>query len=324
MKKLFLKKFFAAIIIPAVLCVSCSDDDNSVNYPTDPLSITIKADGTTSNGAKFAPASNNSFYLDYVLYQIVDSHLEVIGCDKSEIKGDVKIYSPINYLGVTYNVRKIEKRTFSHCEKVITVNLPDCIQEMGIEAFRGCTNLRSINLPSELAYIPNDCFNSCQNLTGITCPQNISYIGAGAFLKCNKLGNIALPNKITLIGEEAFYMCGDLGSIVIPASCEIIYYDAFAFCKFDIVKIESGVKKIRYRAFSYCEIDEVILPETESLIFESNTEHIRATSYEVFYKSNIYKVYAHLYHWTPTQRDVFFRGANIEKLFFSQSETEIQ
>lgn len=292
MKNLILKKFFAVMIIPAVMCASCSNDD-SVNYPTDPLSITIQADGTTSNGAKFAPASNDSFYLDYVLYQIVDSHLEVIGCDKSEIKGDVKIYSPINYLGVAYNVRKIKKEAFHNCEKISTVSLPECILEIGNSAFSNCTNLKSINLPPELLYIPDYCFYSCKNLTGVTLPKNISYIGT-----------------------RAFYRYGDLGDLTIPSSCEIIYMEAFEFCKFNKVVIEDGVEYINYGAFSYCDIEEIILPKTLKYVSSSYTYSEYSTE-RIFSKSNINKLTAYFYqsYWKNYQVSAFLgKDYNIKEL----------
>ena len=290
MKNLILKKFFAAIIISAVLCVSCSDDDNSVNYPTDPLSITIKADGTTSNGAKFAPASNDSFYLDYVLYKIVDSHLEVIGCDKSEIKGDVKIYSPINYLGVSYNVRSVEEEAFRENNKITNIHLPDCIQVLGWCAFFKCTNLKSINFPSELSNIHAGCFSRCQNLNEVIFPKNL-----------------------TSIGGDAFKECGYLGNVIVPASCKKINQNAFSYCSFKNLTIENGVEYIFYRAFSFCKIENLTLPQTLKYRHHQNDDGF-SISHEVFYNANINKVTANLSHWTEMEKESFFSGANINNM----------
>ncbi|MDE5568465.1 MAG: leucine-rich repeat domain-containing protein [Muribaculaceae bacterium] len=281
MKILILKKFFAAIIIPAVLCASCSNDDGPKN-PAEALSITIKADGSTSNGAKFSPASNDSFYLDYVLYQIVDSHLEVIGCDKSEIKGDIKIYSPINYLGVSYNVRKINQQAFYKCEKITNINLPDCIQDIGYLAFAYCRNLISINLPTELEFIPDGCFRNCSNIIQITIPQNISSIGV-----C------------------AFYECGELGDLTIPSSCEDIYNHAFGYCKFNKVLIENGVEYIYWRAFYHCDIEEITLPKT--LQYIEDRRYVEWLTKGIFTESNINKLTAYFYqsYWKDNQISEF-------------------
>lgn len=290
MNNLILKKFFAVIIIPAIMCASCSNDD-SVNYPSDPLSITIQADGTTSNGAKFAPASDDSFYLDYVLYKIVNSHLEVIGCDKSEIKPVVKIYSPINYFGVSYNVRRIGNRAFEENKKTTNIHLPDCIQELGLRAFLNCTNLKSINFPSELLRIGGSCFYGCKNLNDVIFPKNLTYIGWYAF-------------------ED----CGNLGNVIIPASCKTIYQETFSYCSFKNLTIESGVEYICYRAFSFCEIENLTLPQTLKFGYKQEPDGTSSPTIEAFYNANINKVTANLSHWTERERKSFFNGANINNM----------
>ena len=311
MKNLFLKKFFAAIIIPAVLCASCSDDDGPKN-PAEALSITINANGTTSTGAKFTPASNDSFYLDYVLYKIVDSHIEVISCDKDEIKGDIKVYSPINYLGVTYNVRKIADRAFSGCRAITTVNLPDCINYIGYQSFAHCTNLKSINLPSELPYIYSVCFYECEKLRDVIFPETIEYIGAAAFYNCRNIGKINLPEGITSIGREAFFGCGNLGDLTIPSYCKEVDSSAFKGCSFTDLIIENGVEFIYTDAFANCKIKNVILPP--SLLFYMSDPSLTS---RIFYNSDIDTVIASLSHWSESQRNFFFRGARIKELIIN-------
>ena len=293
MKKIFLKKFFAAIIIPAVLCASCSDDDGPKN-PAEALSITINANGTTSNGAKFFPASNDSFYLDYVLYQIVDSHIEVIGYDKSEIKGDIKVYSPINYLGVIYNVRRIANKAFSMCGTITSVNLPNCINYIGEYAFYECSNLKSINLPSELPYISWDCFRGCKKLNDVSLPKGIEYIEPRAFLDC-----------------------ANIGKIIIPSSCKKVCGGAFEGCSITDLTIENGVEFLYTEAFANCKIKKVVLPP--SLIYVNNQpwHPILDDTACVFQNSDIDVVIASLSHCSENERKYFFMNASIKELIIN-------
>ena len=314
MKIFILKKFFAATIMLAALCVSCSDDDGPKN-PAEALSITIKADGSTSTGAKFTPASNDSFFLDYVLYQIVDSHIEVIGYDKSEIKGDIKVYSPINYFGVTYNVRSIADGAFSRCGTITSVNLPDCINYIGEQAFNECSNLKSINLPSELPYISRQCFDDCKKLNDVILPQGIEFIGGGAFGDCANIGKVILPEGITTIGGYAFSGCGNLGDLNIPSSCKEIGGGAFEGCSFTNLTIENGVEYVCYEAFANCKIKNVILPS--SLIYRDYPGFSYADTEYVFQNSDIDIVRASLSHWSENERKYFFMNASIKELIIN-------
>ena len=105
-------------IMALLLCTalySCSSDEpNNPDDPDNPggststnnSSVTIKADGSTSTGVVFSPIDETTFFLDYIKYEIVDSHLEIVGYDPIEIAEHVKPYATVTYLGVTYQTRR--------------------------------------------------------------------------------------------------------------------------------------------------------------------------------------------------------------------------
>ncbi len=271
------------------ICIACTSHSDTVNEPANPsesLAITINADGTTSTGAIFAPVSDDSFYLDYVLYKIVDSHLEIVRVDETELKSNIKIYSPVNYWGTTYNVRKIRRQAFYGTD-IETIVLPDEIREIETCAFTGCYKLKQINLPKELRYISESCFDGCRNLS-------ISYI----------------PNKIEYIGSWAFTECTFLENIQIPGTCERIYEKAFNKCVFKDLTIADGVKYMYYEAFVNCKIQNLYLPPTLIYFYRSDLPSYRLTHW-VFHNAEIENAEVGLSHWLESEIKDYFYEAKI-------------
>ena len=162
-----LKHFFLLLVLPLAFAVtSCSKDDDEPmkpdqEQPTEPSQseniecVTINSDGTTSTGAIFSPGSNEyTFFIDYIKYQIVSSHIEVIGYDKDEIKANIKPYAKIIYNGSQYNVTAIST-----------------------SAFRGCKIATKIELPSSIIRIDDEAFSQCENLKEIIFPENLEKLG---------------------------------------------------------------------------------------------------------------------------------------------------
>ena len=163
-------------IMALLLCTalySCSSDEpKNPDDPDNPggststnnSSVTIKADGSTSTGVVFSPIDETTFFLDYIKYEIVDSHLEIVGYDPIEIAEHVKPYATVTYQGVTYQTRVVSKYAFYKCKRMKSCELPatvvsisgydyigESVQTAGV--FEDCTNLQSISLPNSLEYI---------------------------------------------------------------------------------------------------------------------------------------------------------------------------
>lgn len=147
-----LEKLFIGLLL-AVCFVSCSKDDEpgngddpgkNPNQPENNSSVTINPDGSTSTKAVFSPIDETTFYIDYVKYQIVDSHLEIIGYDPFELKGDVKPYASVKYLGTTYNTRIIKPEAFKSCETITSINIPNTVTKIWELAFYGCSALTTV------------------------------------------------------------------------------------------------------------------------------------------------------------------------------------
>lgn len=108
--------------------------------------------------------------------------------------------------GKTYVIKK----TVFACLNILSVNIPDCVTEIGDYAFEGCENLKVV--------------------TGC---EGILKIGVAAFLSCESLESVAL-GKVEDIGEHAFMCCYALTSLSLPATVKEIGGGAFNSCTAEI------------------------------------------------------------------------------------------
>ena len=247
-------------------------------------SVIIKADGTTSTGVVFSPIDNTSFFLDFIKYEIVDSHLEIIGYDPIELAEHVRPYASVTYQGVTYQTRVIRRAVFYNCNRLKSIEIPNTV--ISIEkaatgsygAFEGCTNLTSVKLPEYLETIGWSTFCGCTSLTSISFPESLKTIDSWAFSGCTGLTSISLPESLKTIGESAFYGCTGLTSISFPESLEIIGESAFYDCtSLTSISFPESLEIIGSYAFRGCTgltlvtCNAIVPPIVENLSFDNYT-----------------------------------------------------
>ena len=143
-----------------------------------------------------------------------------------------------NY-GSAYN------KTFGYCSGLTSVDIPNSVTWIGIQAFCGCSGLTEIVvesgnsvfdsrngcnaiietatntliagckttvIPNSVTSIGDDAFRGCSGLTSIVIPNSVTSIGEYAFGNCG-LTSIVVPNSVTSIGKCAFYKCSNIDSI---------------------------------------------------------------------------------------------------------------
>ncbi|MCQ2251211.1 MAG: leucine-rich repeat domain-containing protein [Bacteroidales bacterium] len=114
--------------------------------------------------------------------------------------------------------------------------------EDGITSYNGtfssCENLKTIEIPEGVTYIGDDCFMNCLSLENVKLPNSLRHIGNHAFANCKSLKTIILPDSLERIGNYAFEGCSNLESIRIPASVkdDAIGKGAFWACE----KLKNG------------------------------------------------------------------------------------
>lgn len=155
-------------------------------------------------------------------------------------------------------VTKIGAYSFSGCDSLKELQLPDSITEIGDCAFQS-SNLEEVNIPASLERVGYRIFGGSKAeksyldeeyavLNGhilylyngtsesVTLPESITSISGGAFSKENakSVKEIDIPNCVTFIGEAAFRGCENLERIHLPeaAVMEGSYgFEDFAFLR---------------------------------------------------------------------------------------------
>ena len=190
--------------------------------------------------------------------------------------------------------------TFSYCESLTSVIIPNSVTSIGNFAFFRCESLTSVTIPNSVISIGDKAFCDCESLivfdvsannknysssddgkilynkdktkliayptaTGdVTILDSVTSIGNGAFFGCESLTNVTIPNSVTSIGTEAFWGCKSLTNVIIPNSVTSIGNFAFFRCKgLTSVTIPNSVTSIGYKAFGYCEsLTSVTIPDS--------------------------------------------------------------
>lgn len=82
--------------------------------------------------------------------------------------------------------------------------LSDNLTEIGDDTFTDCDDLRSIEIPDSVASIGGGAFYMCSLLESIEIPDSVTSIGDSAFYSCYSLEEIVIPDSVEYIGWAAF------------------------------------------------------------------------------------------------------------------------
>ena len=85
-----------------------------------------------------------------------------------------------------------------------SVEIPECIVEIGPSAFSCNDSLRQVDIPSSITVLRRSVFAFCHNLSVVNLPEHLVSIEDMAFYGCHQLKKITIPSEVTYIGSEAF------------------------------------------------------------------------------------------------------------------------
>ena len=160
-----------------------------------------------------------------------------------------KIVSVVIPEGVT----TIQYQSFSNCINLYTITIPNTVQLIGAHAFQGCKSLSSISIPDSVTEIGQSAFEGCISLVSVTIPGSVAGIADSTFEQCTSLSSVRILEGVGYISYDAFKQCTNLTTILLPKSVTNIGQSAFSYCgNLSSVTLPSGIAHISAYAFSNC------------------------------------------------------------------------
>ncbi len=126
-------------------------------------------------------------------------------------------------------VSSIDDMAFYKNETLKSVQLPDTLVGIGVDAFAFCKSLESVNIPEGIKDL-SPAFRSCEKLESVVIPEGVKRIEQGMFRDCTSLKNVSLPNSLKIIDGSVFENCTSLKNISIPNGVAEIGVNAFGGC----------------------------------------------------------------------------------------------
>ena len=217
--------------------------------------------GTNTTGLKEGAFEECTKLKEYKVYSDNPDFTDEAGVLFSKNKDILYFYPPAKD-GAKYNipttVKELAQKAFQGANKLTSMDIPNTLETIGIEAFRNMKGLVTVNFqtPSKVKELKADVFRACDKLKEVVLPASITEIAA-AFYECGELEKITIPegSKLKTIKASAFATNKKLKNFNIEGSCdlEIIESNAFANAeKLESFNFPKSVKNIELNAFSGC------------------------------------------------------------------------
>lgn len=131
------------------------------------------------------------------------------------------------------SIKVIRERAFNS-SGIVSIVIPEGVQEIQEEAFFECNSLKKVVLPNSIKIIGTRAFSSygwgVDSLEEINFPEGLEGIGDLAFSNRKSLKEIILPNSLTSLGVEAFSNCYSANKIIIGSGITHLSFEVFANC----------------------------------------------------------------------------------------------
>jgi len=180
-----------------------------------------------------------------------------------EYRGEERVVPhDATHVRVHTSVTELPGDVFEERKKLVQVDLPEGLLEIGYGAFYECTSLKSITIPSTVTFIDDFAFANCNGLEEIkmNCKELVT-IGEHAFYYCVKLKRVSIPPLIRVIERFTFYGCNSLETVELCEGLEEIEESGFDRAPLKNLIVPSTVKRIGKSAFTGSKLGFIQLPE---------------------------------------------------------------
>ena len=111
-------------------------------------------------------------------------------------------------------LKVIEDYCFNTDESLTTINLPEGLERIGVQAFSDCLALQDFTFPSTLKVIDHSAFSMCESLTTVALPASLEKLGNQAFQRCVSLTSFTMHDGFPWL-NHAVSECPKLESLTL-------------------------------------------------------------------------------------------------------------
>lgn len=195
-----------------------------------------------TDGKGVITAYNGSLTEVVIPSKIGNETITTVG-KSGNIFGDNK--SNITKVVISKGITTINGSTFSGCNNLVKVIIPNTVTSIGYFAFDS-TNILSIIIPDGVTKLDSMVLSYCSKLMEIKLPKNLTELSGNNFINSG-FYELKIPNKVENMGPCVIWNCPNVEEVYIPASVETMSGTAIGNCP--------NLKKV------YCEIQEDEVPE---------------------------------------------------------------
>ena len=251
-----------------------------------------------------------------------------------------QLYDNLEEVVLPETLIEIGAQAFSSSQLIKTINIPDNVQIIGIDAF-AYTYLEMVHLPKTLKKIEKGAFWGSYSLKNITLPDSLEEIGQDVFNQSEVLEKITVPKNVKYIGDAAFSGCKNLTEItVVPDNryfCSVngILYDKECTRMISApggytgaLKIPEGITEIPDYMFSHCEkiteiefsksvkhIGAIAFGDCNGLKSVVIPESIESVDNQIFWNCKGIE-HAEIYAKLTDLRSMFYGCSNLKELYY--------
>ncbi|ROR31769.1 leucine rich repeat (LRR) protein [Mobilisporobacter senegalensis] len=173
---------------------------------------------------------------------------------------EVTIPEKVIYDNKTYTVVGIGYYSFTGCDNVKSIYMPDTIKFVEYSAFEACEQVETIKWSENLVYIGDNSFSLLElseiklpnslrwigeslisfnkKVVKIEIPENVQVLGKWAFNDCISLQEVKFLSPEIKVGEYVFFNCDNLKKVYVPKESRDYYKECFKEYDFEVLSIE--------------------------------------------------------------------------------------
>ena len=193
------------------------------------------------------------------------------------------------------SVQVISRYAFVELHSLLSIDVPNTVDSLGVGTFQGCENLVSATLPKGLKSINAYLFSGCKSLKSFVVPDSVKIIYILAFANCSALSEVTIGYSTEKIVAMSFNNCINLKKInsLAPVAPVLFNGDPFGNVKKDevLVNVPGGcMESYQTNWTSFSNFKEVWNPnynvfsdtyEGQTLYFRLKTDVLTDQTYAI-------------------------------------------